>query len=92
VAAALAQRTTEGRAHRDGARSSETESGLGWPGPPVSPGGGGLGWPGDAGSPASPAEQAEGSEQADDGQAVEEPAPQAARRGWRRLLGVNHAA
>ena len=46
VAAALAQRTGEGGAHRP-----DREPPVGWPGTPASPGGGGLGWPGDLPAP-----------------------------------------
>jgi hypothetical protein len=46
VAAALAQRTGEGGAHREG-RAAE-KSPVGWPGPTPSPDGG-IGWPADAG-------------------------------------------
>ncbi|GAA3155790.1 hypothetical protein GCM10010531_03870 [Blastococcus jejuensis] len=81
VAAALAQRTAEGGAHRGGRRPA-SEGPVGWPGP-SSPDGGGLGWPGDL--PASDATDG-------DGEASDDPAPRAARRGWRRLLGQAPAA
>lgn len=79
VTAALAQRTAEGGAHREGRRPAN-EGPVGWPGP--SPGGGGLGWPGDLPQAGE-----------DDGStAPEEPAPRMARDGWRRLFGPLPAA